>query len=246
MTIDGSAVNIQWGFRPLTMPAIQWQRLADGNWTARDRGASEDVFESDIIFYGEEADISAVETYFHSNRNTVSIACASAGEEIFGADISHSGTLTAIVTSYGPSQRVSFSGFIFPVRLRLVSPSTTGTAAITSLRLAGYKYEAYSEFDLRRFFTYDRTAYHFDGATDPGYFKGVFRQTTSEMQAIRRYLLSTARTASVSFPSFGVSEPFGQRMGTGPFTVKAVAWEDLGRRNFADWELSITFARVIS
>jgi hypothetical protein len=126
-----------------------------------------------------------------------------------------------------------------------LSQTSAGAASLASLRVDGWEYDAGSEFDLKKIFSYDGTPYYLDGATDAGIFRARFRQTTAEMVAIRRYLLTTARTAAVAFPSLGVSEPFGKRMGSGPFTCKIIHWKDEGRINYVDWALGITFARVI-
>lgn len=252
MIWDGNTVYALWGYRPDTRPAIEWLQVADGNWKAVDRGASEDVFEAVINFRGPESELSDLESTLGSigganeaNRESFSITCGE-GEEIFGADIDYSGSLTVAVVGYGKIRRVSYPAYTMPLRLRLLSPSTTGSASISDLRIDNFSYEAGSEWDLNKQFTYDGSANYLDGATDPGIFKAVFRQKPAEMKAIRRYLLTTARTAVVGFPSFGVDKPFGQRMGTGPFNVKIINWRDLGRDNFSDWRIEITFARVFS
>jgi len=244
MIWDGSTVYTMWGYQPITIPSIQWVQKSDGNWSGYDRTASEDIFEAAILFKGSESQLSTLETELSTNRENFNVTCGT-GEEIFGADIDYSGAIDSTVIKYGVIQSIAKGVYSMPLRLRAVSPSLTGSASISSLRLSSHQFEPNSAFDLMKSFALDGTTTYLDGETDPGVFHGIFKQTTAEMKAIRRYLLTTARTASVSFPSFGVSKPFGQRMGTGPFTVKITSWKDLGRKNFADWELDLKMVRVI-
>lgn len=246
MIWDGKTVYALWGYKPRTRWSVNWpsEPLSDGNRNASDRGIAEDIYESDMVFRGPEAELADLETVLDDNRTNFSITCA-AGEELFGADVDISGSLDVTVVRYGKIKRVSFQSFSMPLRLRLFSPSFTGSPSFSSLRLARWAYEAGSEFDIEKMFSMENSPTYLDGETDPGIFKGDFLQTTEEMKAIRRYLLVTARSNSVSFPSIGVSEPFGQREGTGPFTVKIIGWEDGGRADFRNWRLRITFARVI-
>ena len=244
MNWGGNTIYTEWNYRPLTKLAIKWSKTADGNWTSLDRGATEDVYESSILFRGPESELSDLETFLGNNRNAFDITVGT-GEEIFGADVDHSGTLSVTVTDYGEIKRASFGAYTMPLRLRLFSPSFTGSASFSNLRIDDFNYQAGSSFDITKSFSYDGSATYMDGETDPGIFAATFRQTHAEMKEIRRYLTTTARTASVSFPSFGVSEPFGQRMGTGPFNTKIIKWEDMGRSNLIDWRINITFSRVI-
>lgn len=241
MLWGGSTVYTLWGYQPITTPSVNWLQASNGKWYGYDRTASEDIFEAAILFKGSESSLSTLESVLSSNRENFNITCG-IGEEIFGADIDYSGAIDATVIKYGNIQSINKGVYSMPMRLRAISPSVTGTASISSLRLSSHKFSPNSSFDINKSFSIDGTPSYLDRATDPGMFIGVFKQTTTEMKAIRRYLLTTARNASVSFPSFGVSKPFGQRMGSGPITIKIVGWRDLGRKNFTDWEISIKMA----
>jgi len=64
------------------------------------------------------------------------------------------------------------------------------------------------------------------------------------MEAIRRYLLVTARATAVSYPTTtGIAEPFGQRVGVYTDDVKITDWKDLGRQSLINWGFSITMRR---
>lgn len=248
MDFNGSTVYTEWKYKPLTTPAIKWVQVANGNWNAVDRGTSEDIFEGDIRFVGPEAELQTLEAFLDSNREAFN-ATFGEGEEIFGADIDYSSALSVTVVKYEIPQRISFSQFGMGLRLRLVgSPSFVATSpSLSNLRIANWSYSAGSQFDIDKKFTYDRTASYLDTATDPGIFKANFLQTQEEMEAIRRYLLVTARTATVAYPtSIGITEPFGQRVGVYTGDIKITGWKDLGRQSLINWGLSIDMRRVFA
>lgn len=252
MLWDGSTVYTVQQFKPQTRLSINWHRLSDGNWSALDRSNSEDTYEANVRFRGPESELADLESVLDSNRENFNITCGS-NEEIFGADVDHSGSLDVTVVKYGKiNHTAAFASFEMPLSLRLLSPSFIGSASIATLRRDGYSYEAGSEFSLGRGFALDGSVDYVDSEIDPGIFRAPFRQTFEEMKAIRRYLSTTARTATLSsfdFSALGLSEPFGQRVGVGSpsghFDVKIIAWKDKGKMNFIDWGLDITFARVI-
>jgi len=248
MDWNGSTVYTVWGFRPVTRPAIKWIETADGNWKASDRGSSEDVYEAEIMFKGPESELSDLETVLDSNKENFSITCGE-GEEIFGADIDYSSYLDVTVVNYSSPNptRDSFSTWSMGLRLRLLSPSFVATAgSLSNLRLAQNAYTAYSEFDATKTFAYDGAANYLDADTEAGVFSARFKQTQTEAEEVRRYMLNTNRTGNLTFPSIGVSKPFGQRAGTGPFTVRIVEWSDEPRPNLIDWIFHIKMARVFT
>ena len=240
MVWDSETINTLWGYQPITTPAVSWRQVTNGNWISDDRGFAEDIYRAGISFKGTAAQLATLETVLNSNRETFDITCG-VGEEIFGADIDYSGTLSVSVVQYGTIQSVNFGVFTMPLMLRLISPTFTGTASPASL-IVPHQYEPNSAFTIQKNFSLDGTAYYAYTATDPGLFRATFRQTSADMKAIRRWLSTTARGSAVSFP-LSVAKPFGQRSGDGPFTCFVIDWRDLGRKNYGDWELDITFAR---
>ena len=256
MVWDGSTVYTIQEFKPQTSLSLSWHRKSDGNWAGVDRSGSEDMYEADVMFRGPLAELVDLETVLDGNRENFNVTCGS-NEEIFGADIDYSGALDITVASgpkgYGKIKHTaSFASFEMPLRLHLLSPSFIGSPSITSLRRDGYAYEAGSEFSLGRAFALDGSVSYNDAEIDPGIFRSAFKQTFEEMKAIRRYLTVTARTATLAsfdYSAFGITEPFGQRMGSGApsgqFDTKIISWKDRGKLNFIDWGLEITFARVI-
>jgi len=243
---ENKTVYTLWGYKPVTKPAIQWIRCTDGNYYATDRGTDEDVFESNIVFKGPESEMITLAGILDAKRTVFAVNCGT-GEEIFGADIDYSDTLVVTVVKYGKMKRASFGQYAMPITLRLRNPSFTGSASLADLRLSQWDYEGDSTYDMTKIFSYNDSARYLRSWVDVGLFRATFKQTFDEMKAIRRYLLTTARTAAVSFPTqCGIPYPFGYRMGSGPFTCKIIKWDDLGRPELDTANISIQFAREIT
>jgi hypothetical protein len=245
MIWDGETVFTTWGYQPMTQWAVEYKPLANGYHAARDRGAAQDAYMGAVVFKGPQDELETLEAVLDGNRETFAITCG-AGEEIFGADVDYSGPLTVTVDDYGNCERVSFAQFGMPLRLRLLAPTFLGTASLSALRLSSWRYGASSSFDITRKYSYSGAVSHLDHRTDAGVFIGEFTQTTAEMKAIRRALLSTVRGTSIQFPNFGgIEYPFGTRMSDRRFQkCHVLEWEDLGRENFTDWRLRIAFSQA--
>ena len=245
MEWDGTTVYTLFGYIPDTRPAIKWHQISNGNWRGNDRGASEDIFEANVIFQGDRDALEDLEGVLDSNRNEFS-ATFGDGEEVFGADIDYSSALQVTVIDYGKIQQLGLHKWGMNLKLRAYQPTfLTVTESLSCLRLSSFLSDQYSDYDITKQFTYDEVSYFNDHAADPGFFEGEFTQTNYEMKQIRRYLLNTLRNGSASpFPDFGgITTPFGYREGTGPFTFRVIEWQDLGRPNLVDWTIRIKFAR---
>ena len=242
MTFEGITVPFLWGYTPETSVAIKWVQSGNGNWTGSDRGAGEDVYETTLSFKGTFAELTSLDTVLNDNRENFDITCGT-GEEIFGADIDYSSPLDVVVVKYGEMSRVTYSSYTRDLTLRLLSPTfQTITPSLSSLMLK-FQYVATSEVDTYNQFTYDGIADYKDHGTDPGIFEAVFRQTNDEMKAIRRYLTVTCRNSTVAFPAIE-DYPFGPNADVGPFSVKIIEWEDMGRSNLQFWNIRIKMARI--
>ena len=242
MTFEGITIPFLWGYKPETSMAIKWVQAGNGNWVGSDRGSSEDVYETNISFKGTFAELTLLDNVLNDNRENFNITCGT-GEEIFGADIDYSGALNVVVIDYGKMERVSFSSYTRDLKIRLLSPTfQTITPSLSTLML-NFQYTATSEVDTYNQFTYDGIADYKDHDTDPGIFEAVFRQTNDEMKAIRRYLTVTCRNSTVAFPAIE-DYPFGPNADVGPFSVKIIEWEDMGRSNLQFWNIRIKMARI--
>ena len=251
MIWDGFNVFTLWGYVPDTKMAIKWGQRADTNWRGCDRGDLEDKYLSNVVFQGPEAELIDLETVLNNNRTSFLINLNS-GEEIFGADLDYSGDLTVIVTDYGKIRKTDFKIFEMALTLRVLNPVFLSTTPdFTKLRKASHSDTRETKFELTKLFTYDNDAFVVDRLSndgkEAGIYTAVFEQTREEMAAIRRYLTITARANKIVFPTFdNLTYPWGTRAGTGPFNCRIIDWRDLGRIDFCDWKLSITFARDLS
>lgn len=251
MIWDGKTVLILWGYKPITDIAIKWHKLSNGNYRGCDRTADEDIYLASVIFRGPESELTDLNTVLNDNRKNFN-ATFNSGEEIFGADVEHSGTISVIVVDYGKIRQVDFKIFEMALTLRHTNPMFKSvTPDFTRLRTANHTNNRQTDFELKKLFTYDNQAFIVDHLSndgdESGMFTARFSQTTAEMPAIRRYLTVTARATKIVFPTFGgITQPFGSRAGSGPFNCRVIKWNDLGRQDFCDWNLSMTFARDLS
>jgi len=245
MDFDGTTVLTVFGWSPDTRDAIKWQQIANGNWRGSDRGANEDTFEANVNFMGDRTALEDLETELDSNRYEFN-ATFGDGEEVFGADIDYSSPIEITVIDYGKIQQLGLGKWGMPLKLRAYQPTFLVIAgSLACIRLSSFVSSQFSEFDVKKQFTYDNLTYFNDHVADPGIFEGNFTQTTFEMKQIRRYILDTLRNGSdTPFPTFGgITTPFGSREGAGPFTFRIIDWQDMGRPNLVDWNLRIKFAR---
>jgi len=107
MDFNGTTVYTTWNYKPITTPAIKWNQVSNGNWNGSDRGSSTDIFEAQIRFMGPESELQALENFLDSNRESFTITLDT-GEEIFGADLDYSSSLTVTVVNYSLPQRSGF------------------------------------------------------------------------------------------------------------------------------------------
>ena len=247
MILNGQNVNIWWGYKPVTEWAIEGGWFC-GQYKACDTGSAYDVYKADIIFKGPESLIQTVESsgLNTSRESTFSLTC-SEGEEIFGAELDYSSPLTVAVEGYPKTSRVSVpihQASTLTLRLTSTPAFKTLTPSLSALTLQDISYDANSDWDIKSGFTRDHTASFQDGEADPGIFEAQFKQRPSDMADIRRYIMLTARANSFTFPLSWIDYPFGYRAGTGPFSVKIVDWEDLGRSRYSEWGLKLKHARV--
>lgn len=248
MIWDSKTVFALWRYRPDTQIAIKWHQKSDGNWRGSDRGASEDVYEARVTFEGPIAELTDLETALDDNRDFFN-ATLNPGEEIFGGDVDHTSSMQVVVVGYGKIRKITFKTFGMDLVLRLPSPTfKTDTPDFTQLRTATHADTRETVFEIEKMFTLDGDGFAADHISNDGDEAGTytarFTQTTDEISAIRRYLTVTARANKIVFPTFGgVTQPFGTRSGSLPFNCRIIKWSDLGRLNFQDWGLSITFAK---
>lgn len=127
-------LKIQRDFTVDTQYALKWAQLANGAWTATDRGESEDVYMTTITVTSIESPIGEVDytlnsllTDLYANRLYVGaganeiliddIPADSHDQMIFGCDIDYSAGITAKVLEIGQRKQASLHRFTVDITL---------------------------------------------------------------------------------------------------------------------------------
>lgn len=232
---------------PIVRPAIQWVQDSSGNWNGSDRGAAQDVYESEVVFFDTQDNIDTLMVNLEDNREGVDLANFAA--PFFSPEVDHTGTISATVVSMGPRRQLAWGAasrwiYELPVTFRAISPTLLGTSASLSTLKLQEGFEASASHEVGKAFTYAQTAVYSDRRSDVGRFVGRFRQQTSQAQAILAYLLTTARANTVAFPSLGgVTYPWGVNRGA-PANCKVKSFS-IRRVNLVFWDIEIEFVESV-
>ncbi len=244
VTIGGTAVKVQQWPKPSITPAILWTQDAAGYKHASDRGASQDIYESEILISETDANINALRTTLDANREGITLSAFNT--EIFAPNVDHTGSISCSIVDFGVRQQKMWAGTTnniqdLTLRVRAISPTILGTSpSLSTLRLVS-GWSGDHSWEVGKVFSMDQTASYGDFRSDVGLFTASFSQTKAQAQAILAYLLTTARSASVALPTFSsVVYPFGIKKGTGPFNCKITGFE-IARANLNRWNLQIAF-----
>lgn len=232
---------------PIIRPSIQWIQDATGNWNGSDRGATQDIYETEVVFFDTQDNIDSLMQTLDENREGISLS--NFAVPFFSPEVSHTGTISAAVVSLGPRRHLAWGAasrwvYELPVTFRAISPTLLGTSASLSTLKLQDGFEASASYEVGKAFTYGQTGVYADRRSDIGRFIGRFRQQTSQAQAILAYLLTTARASAVTFPSLGgVTYPWGVNRGT-PANCKVKSFS-IRRVNLVFWDLEIEFVESV-
>lgn len=239
--VGSGTFNVRQWPNPHIVPAIQWIQDSEGNWSGSDRGASQDVYETEVVFFDTQDNINSLMQVLENNREEVTLSDFAA--PIFSPNVDHTGSITASVVSYGPRRHLAFGAaskwvYELPVTFRAISPALlVTTPSLSTLKLQD-GFEATASYEVGKAFTYGQTGVYTDSRADTGRFVGRFRQQTSQAQAILAYLLTTARANSVAFPSsIPVTYPWGINRGV-PTNCRIKSFS-IRRVNFVFWDLEL-------
>lgn len=260
MRISGTGITpfdakVKPDFKPLTSLALQWTQLSSGNYVSTDRLAAADIYEAQARIYGREATIDNFITEIEANRaagsNVITLSDFSGAisgwptRSIFGANVNHSGSISATVVKNDRKAQRTWKGFGLGLRLRALSPafvSDTGSLPLTNLEVG---FDADSDVSVRKVDSYSGAFTYLDRDADIGFFAGTFILTDEDMRIFRN-LLRTTRGGNFTITSIGgVASMFGPRRGGYPHDVKAVDWEDLGARDADRWRMRVNFAENV-
>jgi len=256
MKIEGDAITaftakVLLDYQPLQRFAISWRQLSSGNWAATDRGTTADSYECRVSLHGLESDINTfvdkINTQRLSGNNQITLSEFKETEKIFGHNINHS-TLTAIVMDMPKRARTTFKGWTFAdVYLKLIStPSFVGLSTMPTLQFADFGGEADSDYTFAKKESFTGAITHQDMQSDSGIFEAEFTFKNTDFINMLNYIRVTRSADMTLADTFGVAYPFGTRsIGSYPFTVKLIEWEDRGYFGLLYRKLRLRFAEVI-
>jgi len=239
-------------WKPVTNLALQWVKTVSGNWVATDREADNDTYDCDLEVYGHEYYVNQVLKAIGDNReagsNVLSLTKFSAdgGDMLFGADIDYSGGLSVTVTKLGERKQKSWHGHGVSMRMRVLSPSFTGSATMPDLKYVERGYKGDSTWTITKPESQNGTFAYVDNAYDSGYWEGEVRLSTTNMRNFRRYIATTRGTAFNVGVLGGVLFPWGpRRTGTMPIPVKLIDFDDKGMDGLQYWIMELKIAEQV-
>lgn len=245
VTIGGTAYNFRpWPEMSVT-PAIKWVKSSAGYYYGADRGVAYDVHESTVKFSDTETNINSLISVLNSNRETVTLS--SFQTDVFIPEVNHTGSIVCAHEIAGDRKRVfhaSTAVYEIDVKFRAIAPTLIGTTASLSTLRIQEALTADQTWSIGRAFSESGAHLYADRRRDVGTLRASFSQQTSQTKAILSYLLTTARAASFTLPSFsGLTYPFGYLRGTGPFNTRVIKF-GVTRTNLNRWALDIEFAEA--
>lgn len=247
VTIGGTSFRVRQWPEYRIEPAIKWVRDGAGNWHSSDRTHAQDIYGTKLDFVDTEDKINSLANILNSNRNTITLS--GFNFDAFPPNVNQTGSITCAFTVDSQKRRVQVSTnvedvYSLSVDFRAIGATVLGTTpSLSTLRLVESITPDHS-WDIGRSWTKSGAHAYADYGTDVGILRAGFSQTTTELKAILAYLLTTARGASITLPTFtGLDYPFGYSRGTGTFSAKILNF-DISRRNLNRWGLNIDFAEV--
>lgn len=218
--------------------------LANGNYVASDRGSTQDVYETDVMFYDTEAKINTLQQTLESNRQAITMSAI--GDFIFPPIVDQTGSVTVTITTQNLRGQKAFAVVQTGMWELAVTFQIVGSANLAYLTPSLANLVLQMESDQDKTYTslksrsYSGTVDYQDLHTDTGIFKAKFVQNTTTTNKILAYLMVTARSATVSFPTIGgVTYPFGISRGALPKSCKFLDFS-IVRLNNEQWEIGLT------
>jgi hypothetical protein len=222
MNIAGTGITtfqarLQQDFRVQTTWAIKWSQMSNGSWVYTDRGATCDIYETEVRLQGIRGRVEEFVTQLNLNRtglsNSVTLSAFESNEKIFGADISYT-SVTATLLGTPSIRQNEWKSFECTARFRAISPTMTGTATFPDLKCLDIGYDAnVDRYTINKMDNYAGTYTYLDQESDIGVFMGRFQFTTTEMQNLRTWYRTNRGTTANITTIYGVTNPFGPLRG---------------------------------
>lgn len=225
-------------------PPWTWVTTWAENPYTFDRGAAQDIYESEVTFYDTEANINTIQTALETVRGSATLT--SFTDFIFAPNVDHSGSITCTLQVMKSRRALSFAAggtamFEMTVNLRAISPTLLSTTPSLSTLRPQWGYEADKVYQSLKGFSMGQAMENLDRRTDAGVCTLPVLQLTAEIKAILAYILVTARAASITFPSgVGITYPFGVVRGGLPKNCKITSFA-FSRRDNETWNMSLVF-----
>lgn len=237
-------------FQVKTKYALNWIAASDGNWLAADRGTAQDVYQTTVTLYKAEAAINTFIDSIEDNRvagsHVITLSAFASTEHIFGADVNHSGSISATVLDISDRKQQRWKTYSIRVTLQAIAPTFSGSSAFPALKFLYPGYTGDSSVDVNKIDSYDGTFAYTERNAGAGFFEGDFIFTTAEMQGLRRFIATNRATAFNLTGINGVTYPFGIRRASGyPYSVRLVEFEDKGMIDVGRWRASMKIVEVV-
>lgn len=259
MYINYTSYLIDWGYEPTIEMALTWKQWGDGNWRARDRGVSQDVYRSSFSVTGTYAQMENLTAELIAYRENILIVTES-GEFIFGPHIDYSGYFIGVVEDYGEIQRRSLNVYSIKIKITMSGSPTFIDGAVSTTT---FKNDLYSlkSVDLNHSFGtsvtvdakrhYDGSYEYLDENTDMGHCKMTVNDwtgtaSTNKMGSICKAIVTQIRSSAFGWISTGQPNPWGPPKPFGPRTVstpfaKLVGFSLKSKQGPVGWTLDLDF-----
>lgn len=213
MIITGAGITsplrvwIKPDFIPNTKLALKWAQLANGTWVAADRGASCDVYLTNITIHAVEDTIDTLIQTIYNNRiatsgtpNQLTLTNFASDEKIFGQDVVHttndSNGLNCTILAFGEKVQKSLHGFSLSLDLQAISPTFTGTAGPIVFNHLDIGYANDTIKTINKYDTYTSAFSYLDHRSDTSFFEGIATVRNADMVTTRR-ALATSRSGPI-------------------------------------------------
>lgn len=230
-------VEIKPGFTTEYISSLKWAMCSSGKWVASDRGASADVYQTEIEVRGYENVINDLLVTLDNNRTALigvanQITCTgfTETEHIFGESIDYEEQINATLIDVGERQQNSFNSFSVNLKLQAISPAMNGVGAdALTFRYMDFEYIGDSYKTITKVDTYTGQFSYMDSQADRGYIKFTAYLSLADMRLFQR-TLETKRAAPITTTILGIGNPLGPIRSTGlsPINLKYLEVKDLG------------------
>ena len=254
MLINDSFYGVEYGFTPVIRPALVWNKLSNGKYSASDRGDLQDIHETEITVYGVKQNIISLSGELDNTRESFEILFNS-GEQVFGPHIDYTTALTVVCIDHGEIKVLGTEMSEIQLKLRLLNHtskyiSTVVTAAnylrdsINSLKHVNFEVEADKTWTINYLNSYGNLFFYVDHNADKGFLNLSLREYAPNNFSsaiigpmIKNILTVTRGSAFQLLPGFDF-DLFGIRTGT-TYNVKLMEFKLKNKKDLITWDMDM-------